>query len=110
MPIFTQISAKEASKRVVPQEMVDEHKKYIEQLEEGKIGQLEFGEGEDIALGKRALQEAGSQLGIFLRVSKARGNNSILRFKRLTKDEFEEAQKKAQERGAKMKGRARKKK
>lgn len=110
MPIFTQISAKEASKRVVPQEMIDEHKKYIEQLEEGKIGQLEFSEGEDVALAKKALQEAGNQLGMHLKVAKARGLKNILRFKSISKEEFEESQKKAQERGAKMKGKARAKK
>jgi hypothetical protein len=112
MPVFTQLSAKEAGKKAIPQEMIEEHKKFIAELEEGKVGQLEFGEGEDVALSKKALQEAGTQLGIFLKVSKARGNDRILRFKKITEEEHKEAQKIAEARAAKMRGKpkARKKK
>ena len=109
MPKFTQISEK-APGKVVPQSTIDEYKQYIEQLEEGKLGQLEFEEGENIKLAKSALQAAGTQLNMYIKVSNARGLKNILRFKRLTKEEFEEAQKIAQERAAKMRGKTRAKK
>jgi hypothetical protein len=109
MPIFTQFPAKDASKRAVPQETIDEYKKFIEDLKEGNVGQLEFPEGEDTKLGKRALQEAGNQLGMHIKVSSARGQKNIVRFKRLSQEEFEEAQRKAKARGEKMRGKRRKK-
>lgn len=109
MPKFTQVSEKAAGK-ALPQSTIDEYKKYIEQLEEGKLGQLEFEEGEDIKLAKSALQAAGAQLEIYLKVSKARGQKNILRFKRITEEEHKEAQKVAEARAAKMKGKPRAKK
>lgn len=109
MPKFTQISEKAAGK-ALPQNVIDDYKKYIEQLEEGNLGQLDFEEGEDIKLAKSALQAAGAQLEIYLKVSKARGKENILRFKRITEEEHKEAQKVAEARAAKMRGKTRVKK
>ena len=109
MPKFTQIPEKSAGK-AAPQSTIDDYKKYIEELEEGNLGQLEFEEGEDVTLAKKALQAAGSQLNMYLKVSKARGQENILRFKRITEEEHKEAQKTAETRAAKMRGKPRAKK
>ena len=105
MPKFTQqkIEEKKPGKpKGIPQEVIDEYKPYIEQLEKGNEGTLEFTKSENITQGRKALIEAGIQLKKYLKVRKPRGADNILNFQIITKKEFDEAKKKAAARGAKV--------
>jgi len=111
MPKFKQqkIEVKVAKPKGIPQETIDEYKAFIEQLEKGNEGLLEFGKKEKIAVGRKALVEAGIQLKKYVKVQKVRGVDNTLKFIQITKKEFDEAKKKNKARGDKIK-KARKKK
>ena len=112
MPKFTQqpIPVKTARQKGIPQEVVDEYKLFIEQLEKGNVGTLEFGKNDNINQGRKALVEAGVQSKKYVKVRKPRGADNILAFERITKKEFDDAKAKAAARGAKLKGKPRAKK
>ena len=112
MPKFKQepIPTKQPRQKGIPQEVIDEYKPFIEELEKGNVGTLEFGKSENIAQGRKALVEAGIQSKKFIKVRKPRGQDSILTFQQITKKEFDEAAAKAKARGAKLKGKPRAKK
>jgi hypothetical protein len=109
MPKFTQqpIPVKTGRPKGIPQEVVDEYKPYIEQIEKGNEGTLEFGKNENITQGRKALVEAGIQLKKYVKVRKPRGQDNVLTFSLITKKEFDEAKEKAAARGAKLKGKPR---
>ena len=106
MPKFSQekIPLKQPKQRGIPQEVIDEYKPFIEQLEKGNEGTLEFGKDENIAQGRKALVEAGVQLKKYVKVQKPRGKDNILKFRQITRKEFNEAKAKAKAsaRGAKV--------
>ncbi len=111
MPKFAQEPLEKKVKvKGVPPEAVEEYKKYIEGLEKGNAGLLEFGKDENMALGRRALQEAGIALKKYVRVQKVRGEDNKLRFYQITKKEYDEALAMAKARGEKLRGRRRAKK
>jgi hypothetical protein len=113
MPKFTQrpIEIKrQARKGGVSQEVIDEYKQYIEQLDKKNEGILEFKKDENINLGRKALVEAGVQLKRYIKVRKLRDSDNTLTFKRITKKEFDETKAKAAARGAVLKGKSRGKK
>lgn len=113
MAKLTIVPEKEASKVAVPQEVIEEYKKHIEEIEKqkkGYVGKLELDEGENIKIAKRALKEAANQLSMYVKVQKVRGSDKALRVKLISKEENEEAQKVAEARAAKMRGKTRAKK
>ena len=110
MPVLKKQPQGTSVGKQLPQDVVDEYKKYIEEIKEGEEGILEFQEDEKISLGKEALKQAGSQLGKHLKINKVRGSENLLRFQIITKEEWEEAQRKAMERGEKLKGKPKAKK
>ena len=93
----------------VPQETIDEYKELIQQGQEGSDNLLEFGPKEDVRLGKKALKIAADQLGKKLRIMKARGADNVVRFTFLSDEEHAERERKAKERGAKIRATRRKK-
>ena len=107
MPVFTQ-QKKEVKKpgrpAVIPQDVVDEHKEYIEKLEKGSTGTLAFKKDENINQSRKALQQAGVELKKYVRVRKPRGAANVLQFERITAKEWAAAQKVAKVRGEKLKG------
>lgn len=108
MPKFTQEPIQKAVKaKGIPQDVIDGYKKFVEGLEKGNVGKLEFGEDEDIKLGRKALLEAGIQLKKYARVMKVRGSDNVLRFVRITKQEFDEARKRVEARAEKIRGKKR---
>ena len=117
MPKFTQAAIpkkvkakkKKAAKKGIAQDVVDSYKPFVEQLEKNSIGTLTFGAGENIALGRKALVEAGIQLKKYIKVRKPRGGANILQIERITAKEFNAAKAKAKARAAKLKDAPRKK-
>lgn len=109
MPVFTQrpIQVAVGQAREIPAEMLEEYKKHIEGLEQSNEGVLEFGEGEDTKLGRRALIEASLALKQYVVVRKERGADNRLVFRRISKKEYDEAQASIQARVAKLKGKKR---
>lgn len=108
MPIFKQQKKEEKKPgrpAGIPQEVVDEYKGYIEQLEKGNIGTLEFKKNENINQGRKALQQAGEESKKYVKVRKPRGQDNVLQFERITRNEWAAAKKVAKDRGAKLKGR-----
>ena len=111
MPKFTkQKKEKKQPRGVIPQEVIDEYKGFIEQTDKEDVGTLEFEEGEDIKLGRKALVEAGVQSRKYVKVRKPRGAENSLLFERITKKEFDEAKDKAEARAEKLRGKQRAKK
>jgi hypothetical protein len=105
MPIFkVQSKEKKVARKIeIPQELIDEYKGYIDQLDRNTVGTLEFDKGENIALGRKALQQAGEESKKYVKVRKARGQDAVLQVERITRKEWVEAKKRAKERGAKIK-------
>ena len=106
MPVFRQqrVEKKEPGKPAgIPQEVIDEYKSYIDQLEKGSQGILTFNQGENIALARRALQQAGEESKKYVKVRKPRGEANVLQFQRITKTEWMAAKKMARDRVAKRK-------
>ena len=105
MPKFTQESLdKKAVPKALPQEVIDEYKQYIEQLEKGNAGIVESGKDENVAVGRKALQEAGIQGKKYVKVQKVRGEDNKLKFWLITKKEWDDAAAKANARGEKIRG------
>ena len=106
MPVFSQqaIETKKPQKQAIPQELIDQYKAFIDQLEKGNEGTLEFTEGEDINKARKALVEAGVQAKKYVKVRKLRGQTNVLIFRQISKKEFDDAKKKAAERGKKLRG------
>lgn len=112
MPVFKQekIEVKKPGRRgrakaVIPQEVIDEYKSYIGQLEKGSRGTLEFKKNENINQARKALLQAGVALKRYVRVRKPRGSNNVLQFERISAKQWGAARKTAKERGEKLKGR-----
>ena len=106
MPVFRQepIEEKKPAKPAgIPQEVIDEYKLYIQELEKGSRGVLEFNEDEDISLARKALQQAGEEAKKYVKVRKPRGKDNVLQFERITRNEWLEAKQKVQDRAAKLK-------
>jgi hypothetical protein len=106
MPIFKVIPKEEkkaAKKAGIPQEVIDEYKGYIEQLDNKTVGILEFKKDENIALGRKALQQAGEESKKYVKVRRPRGEANVLQVERITRKEWVEAKKMAKARGAKLK-------
>ena len=113
MPVFKQQSIekkKPGRPAGIPQEVVDEYKQYIEQLEKGSEGILEFKKDENINQARKALQQAGEELKKYVKVRKQRGSDNALKFQQITRKEWVEAKQKAKARGAKLKGKPKAKK
>ena len=108
MPIF-KVQPKETKEKKVrkkagiPQEVIDEYKGYIEQLGKNTVGILEFKKGENITLGRKALQQAGEESKKYVKVRKPRGSTNTLQVERITRKEWADAKKMALARGAKLK-------
>ena len=110
MPKFTQEPIQKAVKvKGIPQEVVDGYKKFVDGLENGNVGKLEFDKDEAIALGRKALLEAAIQSKKYVKARKVRGADNVLMFERITRQEFVEAQKRVEARAEKMRGKTRKK-
>lgn len=113
MPKFSQakIEVKKPGKpKGIPTEVIEEYMKYVEALEKGSEGKLEFEEGENISQARKALVEAGVHCKKYVKVRKPRGTDNILTFVQITKAEFQEAQAKAKARGEKVRAAAQAKK
>ena len=104
MPKFTKEKKPEKAGRTpaIPQEMIDEYKGFIEQTDKEEVGTLEFDEGEDIKLGRKALQQAGEESKKYVKVRKPRGKDNVLEFEQITRTEWAAARKAAKARGAKI--------
>ena len=109
MPVFSQRPIQVAIRkaREIPAEMIEESKKHIETLGKSNEGVLEFGKGEDIRLGRRALVEASLALKRYVVVRRERGSDNKLVFRRISKKEFDEAQARIKARVEKLKGKKR---
>ena len=108
MPIFRvepkeKKEKKERKKAGIPQEVIDEYKGYIEQLDKNTVGILEFKKDENITLGRKALQQAGEESKKYVKVRKPRGSANTLQVERITRKEWADARSKALARGAKLK-------
>ena len=106
MPKFSQkpIEVKKPGKpKGIPQALVDEYKLFVDGLDKGNIGTLEFKKDENINLARKALVQAGEELKKYVRVRKPRGQESVLEFQRITRQGYVEAKMKNKERGAKIK-------
>ena len=113
MPVFSQqkIEEKKAPKpKGIPNEVIEEYMKYVDDLDKGNEGKLEFEEGENVSQARKALVEAGVHLKQYVRVRKPRGADNVLTFVQITKKEFDEAQAKAKARGEKVRKAAQAKK
>ena len=105
MPKFSQApieKKKPGRKPAIPQELIDSFKPFIEQLEKGNQGRLEFSEKEDINKSRKALILAGVEIKKYIKARKERGTDNVLLFQIITKKEYDEAQAKAKARGAKV--------
>lgn len=113
MPIFTQ-QKKESKKRgpkaapKIPQELINQAKEYIGQLNRSSIGTLEFKKGENVNLGRKALLQAAVELKKYLRVKRARGSD-ILTFERITAAEAKKKGKQKKVEGVEVKPKAKRK-
>ena len=113
MPKFSQQKIEEKKpgrKPAIPDEIIEQYMEYVKALEKGSEGRLEFEEGENINKGRKALIEAGIHGKKYVKVRKPRGENNVLTFVQITKQEFQEAQAKAMARGEKVRAAAQAKK
>ena len=113
MPKFSQepIEVKKPGRPAgIPQEVIDEYKGYIEQIEKGNRGTLEFKNDENINQARKALVQAGEESKNYVKVRKPRGSENVLQFERITRKEYVEAKQSAAARGVKLKGKKRAKK
>jgi hypothetical protein len=105
MPKFSQSKIEEKKpgrKPAIPQELIDEYKPFIEQLEKGNQGRLEFSAKEDINKSRKALILAGVEIKKYVKARKERGSDNVLLFQVISKKEYDEAQAKAKARGEKV--------
>ena len=112
MPKFTQepLAKAAVAPKTLPEEVIKEYREYIDQLEKGNAGILEFKEGENMNLARRALQQAGEESKKYVKVQKVRGEDNKLKFWKISKQEWDAARKSAAARGAKLRGKRRAKK
>ena len=106
MPKFSQepIEVKKPGRPAgIPQEVIDEYKGYIEQIEKGNRGTLEFKNDENINQARKALVQAGEESKNYVKVRKPRGAENVLQFERITRKEYVAAKQSAAARGAKLK-------
>lgn len=105
MPVFSQHpkEVKKVGRKGIAQEVVDEYKPYVQELEKGSIGRLEFKKDENINLARKALKEAGIQLKKQVKIRKPRGEDNILLFERATRKRRAAVQKVAPKKEAKPK-------
>lgn len=106
MPVFRQeaIEVKKPGRPAgIPQEIVDEYKGYIGQLEKGNRGTLEFKKDENINQARKALLQAGVEMKRYVRVRKPRGSANVLQFERISAKQWGAARKMAKARGEKLK-------
>jgi len=89
------------AKATIPQEVVDEYKQFINDLDRGNKDILEFKKNENITLGRKALQQTSEELKKYVKVRRQRGSNA-LQFERITRQEWAAAKKSAAERGKKI--------
>ena len=110
MPKFSQQTIEEKKqagrKPAITNEMIEEYIEFVKALKKGNEGRLEFGEGENINKGRKALIEAGVHCRNYVKVRKSRGEDNVLTFVQITKQEFQEAQAKAKARGEKVRAAA----
>ena len=104
------IQEKKPGKSSIDPQAVEDCRKVVKGLERGVELLFKLKDPKQLSLGRKALQEAGLQEKIWLKVRKERGSDSILVVQRITKQEFDETARKAKERGAKLKGKKRAKK
>lgn len=111
MPVFSQQpkETKKPGRPGIPQEIVDEYKQYVQELEKGSIGRLEFKQDEDITQARKALKEAGIQLKKQVKIRKPRGEDGVLLFERAARKRRAAAQKTAPRKESKPRARAKKK-
>jgi hypothetical protein len=112
MPKFTQMPIQikqKGSRFAISEEMIEEYKGFIEQLDKNHEGQLEFSKGENLAKAKKVLIEAGVRCKKYVKVKKPRGVKNVLTFQLIPKTEFDAIEKRSKERGEKIRA-ARKKK
>ena len=64
---------------------------------------MEFKKDENIALGRKALNQAGEESKKYVKVRRARGSANVLQVERITRKEWAKAKSKALARGAKLK-------
>jgi len=106
MPKFKQapVEQKPDSTKELDPKIVAQYQKYIEQLEEGNKGFLEFDKDEEheMNIAKLALTEAGKQIKKYVRVRKTRGIKNQIEFSILSKQEFDAMEKKNMERAQKI--------
>jgi hypothetical protein len=110
MPIIRDIGLADMNTNTVPPEMVEEYIGIIKAADLGSFArELTYEEGESVFMGKEALKQAAQQLGIYIKIKKIRKKNAVI-FKEISKEEFEDLDKKRKDRAAKMrKGRRQKK-
>ena len=103
MPRFKQIPAdqQQSTRGAVPQELVDEYKQYVEQLEKGNVGLLEFNKTENIDQARKALEEAAEQLRKYVKIRRKRGENA-LQFQQITQREWQDKKRRSKERASKI--------
>jgi hypothetical protein len=103
-PVFTQkkIEKKQPKQKGISQEVIDSYKPYIDELQKEHEGLLEFRPEEKIAVGRKALIEAGVQLKKYVKVSKVRGVDNQLKFILISKKEYDEAVAKSAAKGEKI--------
>lgn len=106
---FSKEPLKVAVKAVeIPPEMIEECKKFIAEVEQGKDrGVIALSEGENPALVRQALVQAGTDLKKYISVRKVRGQDNALSFEVISRKEFLEAQNRIKARVAKVKGKKR---
>lgn len=91
--------------KAIPEDVIQQFKERLEPLEKGKEGVFKLQDKKELVLARRTIQEAALQLKRFwVKVRKERGTGSVLLVQRVSKREYDEAQKKAAARGAKLRG------
>lgn len=96
-PVFKQfkIEKKPAGRpKGIPQEIVDSYKPYVEQLEKGNQGSLEFRKDENVSQARKALLQAATELKRYIKIRRQRNSPNILTFVRVTAQEWAASRKK----------------
>lgn len=79
-PVFKQvkIEKKPAGRpKGIPQEIVDSFKPYVDQLEKGNQGILEFKKDEPVSKARKALIQAATELKAYIKVRRQRSTPNI---------------------------------
>ncbi len=113
LPDFSMVPKKSTAQKalVIPDEVLNAHKQYIIDLDKEKNekdGRLLYQDAASLKIGKKALALASESLKKFVSSRKERGSATFsLVFKRISKEEYEQAKATAEARGQKLKGRKR---